>query len=37
VQASTHAQQVAVTLDLTQVSLEQVRAKLEQLGYQVTP
>lgn len=36
VQASAHTQQVVVTIDPTQVSSDQVRAKLEQLGYQVT-
>lgn len=35
--ASAHSQQVAVTFDPAQVSPEQVRAKLEQLGYQVIP
>lgn len=36
VQASAQTQQVSVTVDPTQVSQEQVRAKLEQLGYTVT-
>ena len=35
--ASSHSQQVAVTFEPAQVSPEQIRAKLEQLGYQVTP
>jgi copper chaperone CopZ len=37
VQASAQTQQVVVTFDPTQVSPEQVRAKLEQIGYQITP
>lgn len=36
VQPSARTRQVVVTLDPAQVSLEQVQAKLEQLGYQVT-
>ncbi len=36
VQARADTQQVVVTIDPTQVNLEQVQAKLEQLGYQVT-
>jgi copper chaperone CopZ len=34
VQANATTQQVHVTVDLSQVDAEQVRAKLEQLGYQ---
>lgn len=37
VQASAQTQRVVVTIDPIQVRPEQVRAKLEQLGYQVTP
>jgi copper chaperone CopZ len=37
VRASAATQQVLVTIDPAQVGSEQVRAKLEQLGYQVTP
>lgn len=37
VQASAQSQQISVTLDSTQVSPEQVRARLQQLGYQVAP
>jgi copper chaperone len=37
VMASAATQQVLVTIDPAQVGAEQVRAKLEQLGYQVTP
>lgn len=36
-QASFQTQQVQVTIDPAQVSPEQVRSKLEQLGYAVTP
>jgi copper chaperone CopZ len=36
VKASAATQQVLVTVDPAQVGAEQVRAKLEQLGYQVT-
>ena len=35
VQASAQTQRVVVTIDPTQVRPDQVRAKLEQLGYQV--
>ena len=35
VQANATTQQVRMTVDPSQVSAEQVRAKLEQLGYQV--
>jgi len=35
VQASVQSQQISVTLDSAQVSPEQVRARLQQLGYQV--
>jgi len=37
VRASAQTQQVVVTFDPAQVSPEQVRAQLEQIGYQVTP
>lgn len=37
VQASARTQRVAVTLDPAEVSPDQVRAKFEQLGYQVAP
>jgi copper chaperone CopZ len=37
VRASAATQQVLVTIDPAQVGSEQVRAKFEQLGYQVTP
>jgi len=37
VRASAETQLVMVTFDPAHVSPEQVRAKLEQLGYQVTP
>ena len=37
VRASAATQQVLVTIDPAQVGSEQVRAKLEQLGYKVTP
>ncbi|HEX9871588.1 MAG TPA: heavy metal-associated domain-containing protein [Candidatus Tectomicrobia bacterium] len=37
VHASAQTQQVVMTFDPAQVSPEQVRAKLEQIGYQVTP
>jgi copper chaperone CopZ len=37
VRANAQTQQVVVTLEPTQVTPEQVRAKLEQIGYQVTP
>ena len=37
VRASYRTQQVQVTLDPARVGPEQVRAKLEQLGYAVTP
>jgi copper chaperone CopZ len=37
VRASAQTQQVVVTIDPAQVGPEQVRAKLEQIGYQVTP
>ena len=37
VRASYRTQRVAVTIDPADVEPEQVRAKLEQLGYQVTP
>jgi len=37
VRASAETQQVVVTIDPAQVSPEQVREKLEQLGYQVRP
>lgn len=37
VRASAETQQVVVTIDPAQVSPEQVRAKLEQLGYEVAP
>ncbi len=37
VRASAATQQVLVTIDPAQVGSEQVRAKLEQLGYRVTP
>ena len=36
VRASAETQQVVVTFDPAQLSPEQVRAKLEQIGYQVT-
>ena len=36
VQASAATQRVAVTIDPTHVSRDQLRAKLEQLGYAVT-
>jgi copper chaperone CopZ len=35
--ASAQSQRVAVTIDPAQVGPEQVRARLEQLGYQVVP
>jgi len=37
VQASAQSQQISVTLDPTKVSPEQVRARLQQLGYQLAP
>jgi copper chaperone CopZ len=37
VQASAQSQQVRVAIDPTRVRPEAVQAKLEQLGYQVTP
>jgi copper chaperone CopZ len=37
VQASAQTQRVVVSFDPARVSPEQVRAKLEQLGYQVAP
>ena len=37
VQADAQTQQVVVTFDPSQVSPEQVQAKLAQLSYQVTP
>ena len=37
VQASARTQAVQVTIDPTQVGSEQIRAKLEQLGYDVLP
>ncbi len=37
VRASAATQQVVVTFDPTQLSPEQVRVKLEQIGYEVTP
>lgn len=37
VKASARTQRVAVTIDPADVGSEQVQAKLEQLGYQVTP
>lgn len=37
VQADAQTQLVVVTFDSSQVSPEQVQAKLEQLSYQVTP
>jgi P-type Cu+ transporter len=37
VRANAATQQVLVTIDPAQVGSEQVRAKLEQLGYRVTP
>ena len=37
VRASAETQQILVTIDPAQVGPEQVRAKLEQIGYQVTP
>ena len=37
VRASANTQQVVVTFDPVQLSPEQVRAKLEQIGYEVTP
>lgn len=37
VHASAKTQDVVVRVDPAQVSPEQVRARLEQLGYQVTP
>jgi len=37
VRASAQTQRVKVRIDPAQVGPEQVRAKLEQLGYQVTP
>jgi copper chaperone len=37
VQASTQTQQVTVVIDPGQASPDQVRAKLEQLGYQLAP
>ena len=37
VQANSKTQQVQVTIDPARLSPEQVEAKLEQIGYQVTP
>lgn len=37
VQASAQSQQISVSLDSTQVSPEQVHARLQRLGYQVAP
>lgn len=37
VQASAETQQVLVTIDPAQVGPDQVQARIEQLGYQVTP
>ena len=37
VKASAHTQQVQVTIDPAQVRAEQVKAMLEQIGYQVRP
>lgn len=37
VRASAQTQQVVVTFDPAEVGREQVRAKLEQLGYEVLP
>jgi copper chaperone len=37
VKASATTQQVLVTIDPAQVGAEQVRTKLEQLGYEVSP
>ncbi len=37
VQASAQTQRVTVTMDPAQVGPEQVRARLEQIGYQVAP
>jgi copper chaperone CopZ len=37
VRASADTQQVVVTFDPAQLRPEQVRAKLEQIGYEVTP
>ena len=37
VRANAATQQIGVTIDPALVDLEQVRAKLEQIGYQVTP
>ncbi len=37
VRASAQSQHVAARIDASQVSADQVRAKLEQLGYQVAP
>lgn len=36
VQATAQTQKVVVTIDPTQIGQDQVRAKLEQIGYQVT-
>lgn len=37
VQASSQTQQVQVTIDAAKVHADQVKARLEQIGYQVTP
>jgi copper chaperone CopZ len=37
VEASAHTQQVTVVIDPGRASPDQVRAKLEQLGYQLAP
>ena len=37
VQARAQSQQISITIDPTQISPEQVRARLQQLGYQVAP
>jgi copper chaperone len=37
VRASAHTQRVAVTIDRARVQPDQLRAKLEQMGYQVVP
>ena len=37
VKANATTQQVLVTIDAGQIGAEQVRTKLEQLGYQVSP
>ncbi len=37
VQASAQSQRVKVTMDTAQVSVDQVRSKLEELGYAVRP